>query len=78
MVKQKSISASLMAWMHHLASWSQKIMCQWWSGSDVKKVDGLEKGQFCQNGQCMPFNHWALDALIYLASSQEPTFSSMA
>ena len=47
--------------MHHLALWSQNHLCQWWSGSGVRKSEGLASGQSCQNGWWTPLrlNHFA-------------------
>ena len=49
------------SWMHHLALWSQNHLCQWWSGSGVRKSEGLASGQSCQNGWWTPLrlNHFA-------------------
>ena len=67
---QKSILIPPASWVHHLESWSQNILCQWWSGSGVKKSEGSAKGQSHQNGLCTPFrqNHFTLGR--YKAKSQ--------
>ena len=59
--KWKSSSMPPTYWMHHLASWSQNHLCQWWSGSGVRKSEGLASSQSHQNGQWTPLrlNHFA-------------------
>ena len=61
----KSISSAPKAWMHHLMLWSQKALCQWHSGSGVKKVKGLEPSQSLQNSWLTPFNQYFIASQTY-------------